>query len=120
MQPATVDVGTTPLGKAVTDARDFSLYMFTPDKNGASTCYGKCEAAWPPLLTTGAPKAGTGADASKLGTTKRTDGTVQVTYNKLPMYYFTPDKAPGDIKGQGVKTVWWLVSPDGALIKKTS
>jgi predicted lipoprotein with Yx(FWY)xxD motif len=118
--PATVSLGTTKVGKVLTDARDFSLYMFTKDKNGTSSCYGKCEAFWPPLLTTGAPKAVKGADDSKLGTTKRTDGTVQVTYNKLPLYYYTPDKAPGDINGQGSKNVWWLVSADGSLIKKTS
>jgi predicted lipoprotein with Yx(FWY)xxD motif len=117
LQPATVNVGTTKLGKAVTDARDFTLYMFTKDKNGTSACYGTCADAWPALLTTGAPKAGTGADASMLGTTKRTDGTMQVTYNKLPMYYFTPDKAAGDVKGQGVKTVWWMVAGNGDLIK---
>ena len=119
LQAATVTLGTTKLGKVLTDSRDFTLYMFTVDKNGTSSCYAKCAAAWPPLLTTGAPKAGTGADAGLLGTTKRTDGTTQVTYNKLPLYYFTPDKAPGEVKGQGVKTVWWVVSADGKLVKTT-
>jgi predicted lipoprotein with Yx(FWY)xxD motif len=119
MQPAKVTLATTKLGKVLTDSRGFALYMFTVDKNGTSACYGKCEAAWPPLLTTGAPKAGAGADDGKLGTTKRTDGTMQVTYNKLPLYYYTPDMAAGDLTGQGVKTVWWLVDADGKLVKTT-
>jgi predicted lipoprotein with Yx(FWY)xxD motif len=115
--PATVNVGTTKVGKVLTDPRNFTLYMFTVDKGGKSACYGKCEAAWPPLLTVGKPKAGTGADAALLGTTQRTDGTTQVTYNKLPLYYFTPDKEAGELKGQAVKNVWWLVSPTGAVVK---
>jgi predicted lipoprotein with Yx(FWY)xxD motif len=120
LEPATVKVGTTKLGKVVTDSRGFTLYMFTVDKNGISSCYDKCAVAWPPLLTTAAPKAGAGADDGLLGTTKRTDGTLQVTYHKLPLYFFAPDKAPGEVKGQGVKTVWWVVSADGAAIKTTS
>jgi predicted lipoprotein with Yx(FWY)xxD motif len=73
---------------------------------------GRFLGAWPPLLTTGAPKVGFGADDGLLGTTKRTDGTTQVTYNKLPLYYFTPDKAPGDVNGQAVKNVWFVMSAD--------
>jgi predicted lipoprotein with Yx(FWY)xxD motif len=115
--PATIKVATTSLGKVLSDDQGRVLYMFDADKDGTSTCYDKCAAAWPPLLTTGAPKAGAGADDGLLGTTKRTDGTTQVTYNKLPLYYFTPDKAPGDVKGQGVKSVWWVLSADGKLIK---
>jgi predicted lipoprotein with Yx(FWY)xxD motif len=115
--PATVNVGASKAGKVLTDERNFTLYMFTKDKAGKSVCYAQCEAAWPPLLTTGKPKAGPGADASKLGTTKRTDGTLQVTYNKLPLYYFTPDKDAGELKGQGVKNVWWLVSATGSPLK---
>ena len=120
MQPATVTLGTTKLGKVLTDSRDFTLYMFANDKNGTSSCYDKCAANWPALLTTGAPKAGSGADAALLGTTKRTDGSMQVTYKKLPLYYFTPDKAAGDVNGQSVKNIWWVVPAKGALVKTTS
>lgn len=115
--PATIKVATTSLGKVLSDDQGRVLYMFDADKDGDSTCYDQCAAAWPPLLTAGAPKAGDGTDDGLLGTTNRTDGTTQVTYNKLPLYYFTPDKAPGDVKGQGVKTVWWVVSADGKVIK---
>jgi predicted lipoprotein with Yx(FWY)xxD motif len=118
LQPAMVNVAKTKLGDTLTDARGFTVYMFTKDKNGTSVCYGECEAKWPPLISQGKPKAGTGADATKLGTTKRKDGTEQVTYNKLPLYYFTPDKAAAEQKGQGVGTVWWLVSAKGDPVKK--
>lgn len=119
--PATVKVTTTSLGAALTDDKGMTLYKFDPDDKtpGISTCYEvrDCAKHWPPLLTLGAPKAGTGADDGKLGTTTRKDGAIQVTYNKLPLYYFFQDKAPGDVNGQGVGTVWWLVSADGKEVK---
>jgi predicted lipoprotein with Yx(FWY)xxD motif len=117
LMPATVTVADSGLGKILTDSTGFTLYMFTVDKGGTSACYDKCEAAWPPLLTTEPPKADGGAQASMLGTTKRKDGTTQVTYNKLPLYFFTPDQKPGDTKGQGVKNVWYVMAPDGSVIK---
>ena len=85
----------TSKGSVLTDDSGHVLYMFNPDNRGASVCYDECAAVWPPTLTTGAPTAGSGADASLLGTTKRTDGTTQVTYNKYPLYSFTFDGRPG-------------------------
>ena len=90
-----------------------TLYLFTKDTPNTTVCYDKCATAWPPLLTTGAPVAGEGVDASKLGTTTRTDGTVQVTYNGWPLYYYDKDKAPGDVVGQDVGDVWYVVSAAG-------
>ena len=93
-----------------------SLYLFEADKSSTSTCTGACAAAWPPLTTTGAPTAGTGVKASLLGTSKRDDGKMEVTYNGHPLYYFANDSAPGDIKGQGVDAFgaeWYAVSPEG-------
>ena len=115
--PATIQIGSTSLGMVLTDAQGRTLYMFVPDKAGASTCYGQCATAWPPVLTTGAPVAGTGLDTSLLGTTTRTDGTVQVTYNKLPLYLFANDAAAGDVNGQGVKSVWFVMDATGAVVK---
>jgi len=92
---------------------------FVADTGTASTCYTNCATVWPPLLTTGSPQAGTGADASLLGTTTRTDAKVEVTYKGHPLYYFFKDKAPGDTTGQGVNGfggLWWVVSPSGAAI----
>lgn len=93
-----------------------SLYLFEPDNKGASTCYDKCAAAWPPLTTTAEATAGKGAMADMLGTTKRKDGTMQVTYGGWPLYTFVKDKKRGDTAGQGVEGFggeWYLVEPSG-------
>jgi predicted lipoprotein with Yx(FWY)xxD motif len=100
-------------GTILADAQGRTLYMFDPDKQGASTCYSECAAAWPPVTTADKPIAGVGVDESMFGTVKRKDGTTQVTYNKWPLYYFTPDKKPGDVKGEGVKKVWWVLDAKG-------
>jgi len=111
--PAQISVTSTSKGSVLTDDKGRVLYMFNPDNRGASVCYDQCAAAWPPTLTTGAPTAGTGADSSLLGTTKRTDGTTQVTYNKYPLYTFAFDAKPGDTNGQAVKSIWWVLNPAG-------
>ncbi len=101
------------LGSFLVDSNGMTLYLFTKDTPNTSTCYGGCAAAWPPLLTTGAPSAGTGVTASLLGTTKRTDGTVQVTYNGWPLYYWAKDKVAGDTTGENVQGVWFVITPAG-------
>jgi len=112
--PANVMVGKDDkLGSFLVDDKGMTLYLFTKDTPNTSNCYDKCATAWPPLLTTGNPVAGEGVDASKFGTTKRTDGTDQVTYNGWPLYYFAKDKASGDTAGQNVGSVWFVVSPAG-------
>jgi len=110
------DVGT--FGPALVDGEGRALYLFTNDtqNSGASACSGDCLTAWPPLLSQGAPIAGTGADAAMLGTITRDDGTIQVTYNGWPLYYYADDTAPGDAMGQAVNDVWFLVSPTGEAI----
>jgi len=112
--PATVNVGKNSKYSAfLVDGKGMTLYLFTKDTPGTSTCYDKCATAWPPLLTNGTPVAGTGVDASKFGTTTRTDGTMQVTYNSWPLYYFAKDQQPGDTTGDGVGSVWYLITPSG-------
>jgi predicted lipoprotein with Yx(FWY)xxD motif len=84
-----------------------------------STCSGACAAAWPPLLSTGTPTAGNGAKASLLGTTKRSGGKEQVTYNQHPLYLFAGDTAPGQTNGQGSTgfgALWYAVSTGGNQI----
>ncbi len=105
------------LGKFLADENGRSLYMFTKDTKDTSNCYGKCEAAWPPLLTTGQPALQEGVDSKLLGTIKRKDGSTQVTYNGMPLYYYAPDLKAGDVNGQGVGSVWYVVAPDGSVIK---
>lgn len=102
------------LGDILVDSDGMVLYLFTADTTTESTCYEQCATAWPPLLTdTEDVTAGTGVDAALIGTTERTDGTVQVTYNDHPLYYFAQDTEPGDTEGQGVQDVWWVVNPAG-------
>jgi predicted lipoprotein with Yx(FWY)xxD motif len=120
--PAKVGVRSTSLGKILVNGRGLTLYMFMKDTNGKSSCSGACAKAWPPLLTKGHPTAGTGVSASKLGTTKRSDGTTQVTYNKHPLYRFMLDhNRPGSTAGEGVMAFgakWYVVSPSGSPIVK--
>jgi predicted lipoprotein with Yx(FWY)xxD motif len=111
------EVGT--FGQALVDGEGRSLYLFTNDtqNSGTSACTADCLVEWPPLLTDGNPVAGTGVDATLLGTITRDDGTTQVTYNGWPLYYFVDDVAPGDAFGQGMGGVWFLVSPTGEMIQ---
>jgi len=105
------------LGQILVDEKGMTLYLFVKDTGTSSTCYDQCASFWPPLLTTGTPQAGTGANQSLLGTTTRTDGKVEVTYAGHPLYYFLKDKAPRDITGQGVNgfgDLWWVLTPAGA------
>ena len=112
--PGVVNVSqNATLGSFLVDSAEMTLYVYAMDTPGASTCTGACSANWPPLLTNGAPVSGMGATASMLGTTTRSDGTVQVTYNGWPLYHFIKDKAVGDTNGQGVKSVWSVISPAG-------
>jgi predicted lipoprotein with Yx(FWY)xxD motif len=104
------------LGKVLVDSEGFTLYYFEKDKGGKSACYGACASAWPPLTTGGAPHATSGAEASKLSTAKRTDGTVQVTYAGWPLYTYTADAKPGEDNGTDVDSfggVWYPLHPNG-------
>ena len=114
LKPATVAITSTEkLGKILVDGDGRTLYLYTKDTKDTSTCYDKCEIAWPPLLTLDKPASGEGVDASLFGTTQRKDGTMQVTYNGYPLYYYLKDAAPGDTAGQGVGKVWYVLSADG-------
>jgi predicted lipoprotein with Yx(FWY)xxD motif len=117
---STIAVATNAkLGQILVDGKGMTVYLFLKDTGTASTCYTTCAQFWPPVLTTGAPQAGTGAQTSLLGTTTRTDGKVQVTYAGHPLYYFLSDKASGDTTGQGVNgfgALWWVMSPSGAAM----
>ncbi len=104
------------LGQYLADEKGMTLYLYTKDSPNTSVCYDKCATAWPPLLTSGAPMGADGVDASLLGTTTRTDGSMQVTYNSWPLYYWFKDQKPGDTAGQLVGGVWFVVSPQGEKI----
>jgi len=119
---ANVKVAKTALGSILADSRGRTLYMFAADKGKTSVCYGKCAAFWPPLLSHGKHVAvGAGVKSPLLGTTKRKDGSTQITYAGHPLYLFVKDTKAGQTNGQGLNVVgglWWAVSPSGAVVKK--
>jgi predicted lipoprotein with Yx(FWY)xxD motif len=113
---STVETTTSEYGTILTDAEGMTLYMFDPDADGKSTCDAECLQAWP--VFPAPAKAGQGVDASLLGTTKATDGTTMATYNGWPLYYWVDDTQPGDVTGQAVGDVWWVMGPDGTPIRE--
>ncbi len=121
-KPATVKVRSVSLGKILVNGNSQTLYLFEKDKNGKSACSGACATNWPPLLTKGTPKGSGGVKSSLLGTTKRSDGTTQVTYNKHPLYRFKGDaNKVGATKGQGLDAFgaeWYVVGTNGKKIEK--
>ena len=116
---ATVDVATTGLGKTLVDSKGRTLYLFKKDSGTTSACAGECAADWPPLRANGDPTVGSGANASQIGTTTRSDGNPQVTYNGHPLYLYEGDTKPGDTNGQGSTAFgasWYALSPAGKQV----
>jgi predicted lipoprotein with Yx(FWY)xxD motif len=99
---AIVKVAPSNLGRILVDAHGKTLYVWAHDKTPRSTCNGACAEYWPPLLTKGRPQAISGANSKLLGTTKRSDGRVQVTYAGHPLYYFALDTKAGQTNGEGL------------------
>jgi predicted lipoprotein with Yx(FWY)xxD motif len=116
---AVVKLRATPLGKVLVDARGRTLYLYTPDRRNRSVCYTGCAGDWPPLLTAGKPKA-SGVKAKLLGTAKRKDGKLQVTFNGHPLYFFAGDAKAGDVNGEGYDGIWYAVSAAGAKVEAKS
>jgi predicted lipoprotein with Yx(FWY)xxD motif len=112
-----VSIASVPkLGSVIVDSEGFTLYDFTKDKGTKSYCYGECAKVWLPLTTTGTPQPSNGTSASKLGTTKRSDGTVQVTYAGHPLYTYVADTKPGDAKGNDFSSFgaqWYALKANG-------
>jgi predicted lipoprotein with Yx(FWY)xxD motif len=113
---ATLAASDSELGTILVDAQGLTLYVFLADADGESTCYDECADTWPPLTVDSDPAAGDGVDETLLGTVARTDGATQVTYANQPLYLYAPDQEPGDVSGQSVGEVWFVVGPDGEPI----
>jgi predicted lipoprotein with Yx(FWY)xxD motif len=114
---AAISVATdAKLGKILVGANGMTLYMFAKDNPDKSNCSAGCLKAWPPLLTQGSPKLGNGVNPALVGSTALPDGTKIVTYNHMPLYYYAKDTKAGDVTGQGVGSVWFVVSPDGKAV----
>lgn len=120
-------VGTrsSSLGTILVDDQGHTLYLFEKDRTGTSTCTGACAAAWPPLLVTDQPQAESGSQVRSdlLGTTTRSDGRKQVTYNKHPLYRFSGDHNPGETNGQGLNAFgakWFVLDHNGNAVTHTA
>ncbi len=119
----TVRVAKTRLGKILVNSRGRTLYLFKKDSGTKSACFGPCATAWPPLRASRKPTVGPGAKASLVGTTKRSDGKPQVTYNGHPLYTFIMDTKSGDTAGEGLTAFggrWFVVSPAGKQVSGRS
>jgi predicted lipoprotein with Yx(FWY)xxD motif len=117
---AVVKTGKGDPGTFLVDAKGRTLYLWVADTGKQSTCSGACAQAWPPLTTKGKPTAAGGAKAALLGTTKRSDGTLEVTYAGHPLYYFAGDQGAGQVNGQGSDgfgAQWWVVAADGKALE---
>jgi predicted lipoprotein with Yx(FWY)xxD motif len=117
-----VGVANSGLGRVLIDGRGRTLYLFEKDKHGKSSCAGQCATFWPPLIASGKPLATAGAKASLLGTTKRADGRLQITYNHHPLYSFVKDTNKGQTNGEELDAFgaeWYAISSAGSKVEKT-
>ena len=117
----TVSLRKTNLGEVLVNSNGHTLYMFARDKNGKSSCSGSCAKFWPPYLQHGKVTAGSGVKASLLGTTRRSNSSMQITYKKHPLYGFALDKKAGQTNGEGNVAFggkWYAVSAKGAAVVK--
>ena len=112
----TVAVTSGKLGDILVDGDGRTLYAFTKDQGDKSACSGQCADNWPALE--GTATAGTGVEASMLSSAMQAGGDTQVTYGGWPLYYFAGDAKPGDVNGQGVGNVWFVVTAGGDLVQK--
>jgi predicted lipoprotein with Yx(FWY)xxD motif len=118
-QTATIGMASTSLGNVLVDSQGRTIYLFQKDSGTKSACSGACATAWPPVRSSGKPTVGSGLTTSKVGTTPRSDGKPQVTYNGHPLYLFQNDQNAGDTSGQGVSAfgaAWYVMSPAGNAV----
>lgn len=121
--PATVTTKSVSLGKILVNDKNLTLYIFLADKSTTSTCTSACARVWPPLTVSGKPTGAGGVDTKKLGTSKRSDGSTQVTYNGHPLYRFAADTSPGNTRGQGLNNfgaLWYVIGTNGKQITGSS
>ena len=117
---ADLAVAESSLGEIVVDAEGMTVYMFDNDTQGSgeSSCSGQCLVNWPPVAPAGDEPVADGVEG-ELGTITATDGSTQITLNGWPLYYFIGDEAPGDVNGQAVQDIWWVLDPTGEVIRDT-
>lgn len=110
-----VTTGNSEFGTMLFNEKNQAIYIWEREKSAKPECYGNCAEAWPPVLTNGKPQASGDVNGDLLGTTERTDGSLQVTYNGHPLYYYAHE-GPGEVKCHNVSThggLWWVIQPSG-------
>lgn len=114
---AVLTTAESDFGEIVVDGEGMTVYMFDQDTQGSgeSSCEGQCAANWPAVIADSETPEVEGV-TGEVGTIEGVDGQTQVTLNGWPLYYFAGDQAAGDVNGQGVNDVWWVLSPDGERI----
>ena len=116
----TLTGGPSAYGRVLFDGRGFALYAFTRDPRGKSVCTGTCARAWPPYVVKTQPRVASGVKARLLGTTRRANGALQVTYAGRALYYYVGDRNRGQILCQNVTEfggVWRVIRPSGTLVR---
>jgi predicted lipoprotein with Yx(FWY)xxD motif len=111
----TITVRNSEFGRMLFDRNKQAIYIFENDRRNRTVCYGECAEAWPPVYTKGKPRAGKGVRQSLLGTVKRRDGRLQVTYAGKPLYFYDHE-GPGEVRCHNVDLnggFWWVLGPDG-------
>ncbi len=110
-----ITTGDSEFGSMLFNDKKQAIYIWEVEESSKAECYDDCATAWPPVLTDGAPRAEGEVNSELLGTTERTDGTTQVTYNGHPLYYYAHE-APGEVKCHNISThggLWWVIQPNG-------
>jgi predicted lipoprotein with Yx(FWY)xxD motif len=110
-----ITTGDSEFGPMLFDGQRQAIYIWELEESATAECYGDCAKAWPPVLTNGPPIASGSVNSELLSTTKRTDGTTQVTYNGHPLYYYAHEEA-GEVKCHNISThggLWWVIQPSG-------
>jgi predicted lipoprotein with Yx(FWY)xxD motif len=110
-----ITTGDSAFGTMLFNEKKQAIYIWEREVSEKPECYGNCAEAWPPVLTDGEPQATRGVDSSLLGTTTRTDGSLQVTYNGHPLYYYAHE-GPGEVECHNISThggLWWVIQPNG-------
>ncbi|MCW2718308.1 hypothetical protein [Pseudonocardia sp.] len=122
--PFSLATAQSGLGTILTDGQGRAVYLFDADTGSRSSCVGACASVWPPVSTTNPSIAGPGAHTALLGTSRRTDGSTQLTYAGHPLYYFVNDAGPGTTAGEGITNFggsWFVVAPTGdKLVQQSS
>jgi predicted lipoprotein with Yx(FWY)xxD motif len=116
----TLTAGSSSYGRVLFDGRGFVVYAFTRDPRGKSVCTGTCARAWPPYVVKTRLRAASGVKASLLGTTRRADGSLQVTYAGRALYYYVGDRSKGQILCHNVTEfggVWRVIRPSGTPVR---